>query len=284
MPKNLKHQMVVENKTKTDNNEHNKHRDHKQTQGSHHHHQKQQQQNPSVSYHVSLQYDPQIPEAGKPAKLSVYITEQPSGDTIHEFETIHDKLMHLIIVGEDLSYFAHIHPTLKVSKNAFTIFHTFPEAGKYKIWIDFKPKNGSQTIVAFNSNATGKPIHKPIPITNDKQYSKEIARKYQITLTRPKEIRANSDVEIAFSISNISGRPITDLEPLMGAGGHSVIISDDVKEFLHVHPSEEVDATWRGGPAVRFKTRFPNPGPYKVWGQFQHQGRTITPDFVLDVT
>ena len=277
--------MFVENNINTDNNnDHNKHQEHTKTKGSHHHHLKQQQQNPGVSYDVNLHYDPQIPEAGKPTKLAVYITEQPSGDIIHEFETIHDKLIHLIIVGEDLSYFAHIHPTLEDSKNAFTIFHAFPEAGKYKLWIDFKPKNGGQAIVAFNSNVTGKPIHKPIPITNDKQYSKEIDGKYQISLTLPKEIRANTDVDIAFGISNVIGHPITDLEPLMGAGGHSVIISDDIQEFLHVHPIEEVDSTWKGGPTVHFKTSFPNPGLYKVWGQFQHQGRIITPDFVLEVT
>ncbi len=283
MAKNLKNQMVVENKINTDNYNHNKHREHTQTQVSHHSH-KQQQPNSSVSYDVNLQYDRQIPESGKSAKLSVYITEQQSGDVIQEFETIHDKLMHIIIVGEDLSYFAHIHPTFEDRNNTFTISHTFPEAGKYKIWVDFKPKNGSQTLTAFSSNVTGNPIHKHIPITNDKQHAKEIDGKYQISLTIPKEIRANSDVDIAFSISNIIGHPITDLEPLMGAGGHSVIISDDIQEFLHVHSSEEVDYTWKGGPTVHFKTRFPSPSLYKVWGQFQHQGRIITADFVLEVT
>lgn len=282
MTKDLRNQLVVENKINTDNNDHNKHQEHTQKQGSHHR-QKQQQQNSSVSYDVNLQYDPQTPEGGKPTKLTIHITERPSGESIREFETIHDKLMHLIIASEDLSYFAHIHPTLEDSKSAFTIFHTFPDAGKYKIWIDFKPKNGSQTLTAFSSNVTGNPIHKQIPITNDKQHAKEIDGKYQISLTTPKEIRANSDVDIAFNISDAAGHPITDLEPLMGAGGHSVIISGDIQEFLHVHPSEEVESTWKGGPTVHFNTRFPKPGLYKVWGQFQHQGGVITTDFVLEV-
>ena len=33
--------------------------------------------------------------------------------------------------------------------------------------------------------------------------------------------------------------PITDLEPLMGAGDHSVIISSSAQEFLHVHPAQK---------------------------------------------
>jgi hypothetical protein len=69
----------------------------------------------------------------------------------------------------------------------------------------------------------------------------------------------------------------------MGSGGHSVIISSNLKEFLHVHPSEEVSSNWKGGPAISFSTVFPYPGLYKAWGQFQHQNEIITADFVLEV-
>jgi hypothetical protein len=103
-------------------------------------------------------------------------------------------------------------------------------------------------------------------------------------LKLPDKIVAQNDVDIAFSISDSSGRPITNLEPLMAAGGHSVIISSDLKEFLHVHPTEEVASNWRGGPDVFFKTNFPKPGLYKAWGQFQHQGMLITTaGFILKV-
>jgi hypothetical protein len=107
---------------------------------------------------------------------------------------------------------------------------------------------------------------------------------YQISLKIPDKIVAQNDVDITFSISDNSGRPINNLEPLMAAGGHSVIISSDLKEFLHVHPTEGVETNWRGGPNVSFKTSFPKPGLYKAWGQFQHQGRVITATgFILKV-
>jgi plastocyanin len=69
----------------------------------------------------------------------------------------------------------------------------------------------------------------------------------------------------------------------MGAGGHSVIISSDIREFLHVHPTQEVDRNWKGGPDISFRTNFPKPGLYKAWGQFQHQGRIVVADFNLKV-
>ena len=71
----------------------------------------------------------------------------------------------------------------------------------------------------------------------------------------------------------------------MAAGGQCVIIGADAREFLHVHPAEEVvDVTgWRGGPSVSFLANFPKPGLYRAWGQFQHEGRLLTADFTFEV-
>ncbi len=77
---------------------------------------------------------------------------------------------------------------------------------------------------------------------NDKQYTKNIDGKHQVSLTIPKEIRTNEDVDITFRILDAFGNLITDLEPLMGAGGHSVIVSQDVRQFLHIHLNEEVQS------------------------------------------
>ena len=257
----------------------------KQQQQQHHsHHQSSSQtSSSSVHYNVNVRFDPITPVAGKTTELVLSITDQKLGDPIKEFEFVHDKLMHIIIVAEDLSYFAHIHPTKRHGNDddnnttTFAISHTFPESGKYKLWVDFKPKRGSQTLVAFKLNVTGKPIHTPEELVYDEKYAKGSSDgQYQISLKVPNRIVAQNDVDIAFSISDNSERPITNLEPLMAAGGHSVIISSDLTEFLHVHPTEEVGSNWRGGPAISFKTSFPTPGLYKAWGQFQHQGRVIT--------
>lgn len=129
----------------------------------------------------------------------------------------------------------------------------------------------------------GNPIHNLVSIVNDGQYLKNIDGQYQIALAVPSEIGINKDIDLKFMILNQNRIPIVDLEPLMGAGGHSVIISNNVQDFLHVHPSEEVQSDWIGGSEVSFKTRFSNGGLYKVWGQFQHKERVITADFILKV-
>jgi len=232
---------------------------------------------------MSIYNEPQTMQANYPIELIVSITERSSGNTIKEFEPIHDKLMHLIIVSKDLSYFAHIHPTFENSNNTFAIYHNFPEAGEYKVWIDFKPKKGSQTLVTFELKVVGIPIHNLIPLIKDGRYLKNVEGHYQISLSAPNEIGIDKEIDMTFKILDQQGKPIMDLEPLMGAGGHSVIISSNIQYFLHVHPAEEVQSDWQGGPELSFKTKFTNGGLYKVWGQYQHKGRVITVVFILEV-
>ena len=92
---------------------------------------------------------------------------------------------------------------------------------------------------------------------------------------------------MTFEIRDTNGKPITNLEPLMAAGGHCVIIDADSRELLHVHPAEEIPedvASWRGGPSISFLANFPKPCLYRAWGQFQHEGRLITADFTFEVS
>jgi hypothetical protein len=66
------------------------------------------------------------------------------------------------------------------------------------------------------------------------------------------------NTKMTFEIRDAKGNPISNLEPLTAAGGHCVIIDADGREFLHVHPVEEVSdvAGWRGGPSVSFLVNF----------------------------
>jgi hypothetical protein len=244
----------------------------------------------SINYNVNVQFDPATPQAGKPTHLNLIVTEQKVGETIKQFDIIHDKLMHLIIVNsEDLSHFAHIHPKLDKETGIFHMIHIFSKAGKYKMWIDVKPKGGVQILTAFPFNVEGQPVHFPANIRSEKTFVKEVVidgQTYQITLEFDQErLGVGKDTKMTFEIRDANGKPISNLEPLMAAGGHCVVIDADAREFLHVHPAEEVEdiAGWRGGPSVSFLANFPKPGLYRAWGQFQHEGRLLTADFTFEV-
>ena len=243
-----------------------------------------------TNYNVNVHFDPPTPQAGKPTNLSLIITEQKVGEPIKQFDVIHDKLMHLIIVNsEDLSHFAHVHPELNKETGIFHIIHTFAKAGRYKMWIDAKPKGGIQILTAFPFNVEGQPVHTPATIAHEQTRVKNVvaeAQSYQVSLRcQPEQLVSGRDIKMTFEIRDASGKPISNLEPLMAAGGHCVIIDADGQEFLHVHPAEEIDdvISWRGGPNVSFLANFPKPGLYRAWGQFQHEGRLLTADFTFEV-
>ncbi len=64
-----------------------------------------------------------------------------------------------------------------------------------------------------------------------------------------------------------------------GAMGYMVVLSEDAKQYLHVHPQEQADK----GPVVAFQTQFEQAGRYRVFLQFNHAGKVQTADFVLNV-
>ncbi|HWO71929.1 MAG TPA: hypothetical protein VNN21_00055 [Dehalococcoidia bacterium] len=39
-------------------------------------------------------------------------------------------------------------------------------------------------------------------------------------------------------------------------------MSEDLKDFVHVHPQSEAARDWRGGPEVAFETALHRPGGY----------------------
>ena len=76
-----------------------------------------------------------------------------------------------------------------------------------------------------------------------------------------------------------SKQPITDLESYLGAVGHVVALDRNAEKYLHVHPLDEQTK----GPEAQFMTTFPSSGIYKIWGQFQYEGKVFTVPFVIEV-
>ena len=75
---------------------------HEHIKHSQHHQQQNHQQEPiSSKYSVNLHFDSIVPEAGRKTMLTISVAEK-SGTPIRDLELVHDKLLHLIIVGEDL--------------------------------------------------------------------------------------------------------------------------------------------------------------------------------------
>ncbi|RAR45364.1 hypothetical protein [Paenibacillus sp. MDMC362] len=213
--------------------------------------------------------------AGAESELTIRITDQDGGP-VQDFDVNHEKLLHLIIVNRDLSFFQHIHPDYK-ENGVFTVNTTFPAGGDYKLFADFVPKGaGGATLsewVQIEGEAGGSSAIQPDSSLIKQVNGKEIELRLSNTLS-------NEEVVLAYHIQDAKTKQgINNLEPYLGAVGHVVILSEDAEQYIHVHPLDERST----GPNAEFATIFPHGGLYKIWGQFQHQGAVMTVPFVVEI-
>lgn len=213
--------------------------------------------------------------ANQDVTIQISVQDQ-SGTPIEKFDINHEKLLHLILVSKDLSYFAHLHPEYK-GKGLFEVKTRFPFGGEYKWFADFIPAGSSAMTKSDWVKVDGQ-SRTPEKLDPDGPFTKTVEGK-RVTLA-VKHLHPNEDVTLTFSFKDAkTDKPITNLQPYLGAAGHVVIISEDAEQYLHVHPLDEKSA----GPDAKFVTNFPKSGVYKIWGQFQHEQKVFTVPFVVQV-
>lgn len=214
-------------------------------------------------------------QSGQETLIRIKLQDE-AGKPIDKLDITHEKLLHLIVVSKDLSYFNHIHPEYN-GDGEFTIANNFPSGGEYKLIADFVPTGGSKTTLTEWIEIGGDGAE-AVPLTRTETHS-VIVDGVEVTLENDHP-EAGKDFELNFRLADADTKePITDLEQYLGAVGHVVILSENTEDYLHVHPVDEQSK----GPEAKFMTSFPNSGIYKIWGQFQRDGQVITVPFVVEV-
>lgn len=251
-------------------------------------------------------------EPGKSVRI-VYRIKNDQGKIIKDFETVHEKMMHFIVVRKDLQQFQHLHPTLDKGTGEFSVDVTFASDGSYRIFPDFTPAisedNPQKLPVTVFANVSVGDLskYKPVEIKPDTQKEKTRGEYSIFTLmTQKEEIRAAESLTYSLSIKK-NNEFVYDLQPYLGALGHSVILKADTLDFIHTHavaqpPEEMQDSSMQDapghtghhggdvgsgdqetGPIIYFASTFPEPGLYKLFTQFQHEDKVITIDYAVEV-
>jgi len=264
-----------------------------------------------LPFGVAATTDPVAPRAGEPTNVRLKLLDQ-IGLPVKSLEVVHDRVLHLLVVSDDLSWFAHEHPKAVESKVAnsareFEITMTFPIAGGVTMFTDFTPTGYGQQVPSKRIVVSGTPTS-AAALTDDTE-SVHMVDGYEARLRcNGKLFYAGEDSILRFALSR-DGKPVEDLEPYLGAKGHLVIVSKDRSSFVHGHPvdghpsnagggdegghaqhlhaahvKDQADGLGNGSPTdVSFHVVFPKPGIFRAWGQFQHKGRVLTVPFTIDV-
>lgn len=250
--------------------------------------------NPSVrgEYRLKLTSTPLSPVANRKVRLRFVVSNPLTGAPVKRFVLNHEKFFHLFVVSHDLAEYQHIHPQLDAD-GSFTVETVLPRAGLYKLHSDFFPAGGMPQVIHRELSTAGYRARRaaaPASLTPDATLTKTIDG-MKVTLdTGGGEMRAGVLVPLKYSLADArTGEPVRDLEPYLGAWGHTLILNRDQSEYLHSHPTEMLPATEdggatsRGGPEVEFKAMFPEAGDYRIWTQFQRGGKVSTVSFTVRV-
>lgn len=209
--------------------------------------------------------------AGKTAKLTFTpaIAEKP-GEAV-PLDVVHEKKLHLIMVSDDLSWFDHQHP--EYNGAGLDLDYAFPKGGNYLLFADYKPAGSGHQVEKIPVTVSGAPAR---AVSYAAAKTTVNVDGFEISLNPAGgKWLTNNPMHITATIKK--GGKLLDVnafENYLGAKAHVVMVGLDDKTYEHVHPDVHEGA-------FDLHTQFAKAGIYRLWLQFQTDGKVHTADFVL---
>ncbi|GAA1080680.1 hypothetical protein [Nocardiopsis metallicus] len=215
----------------------------------------------------------EVPDkAGQEESLSFRVLG-PDAEPLTAFTESHDKRMHLIVVGRDMTGFQHVHPEM-ADDGTWSIPLELDTPGPYRMFADFVPQeHGEGLTLGADLSIPGDHESRPLP---------EHAPTAEVdgyTVTLDGELVPGRTNELTLTVSKDS-EEVTGLVSYLGAYGHLVALRDGDLAYLHVHPEGEPgDGVTGPGPDITFQAEVPSTGDYRLFLDFKHDGEVHTAEF-----
>jgi hypothetical protein len=162
------------------------------------------------------------------------------------------------------------------------------------LYADFTPTGNSQIVKDFTQTVIGTERAK-VPLQADKNFEKTVDG-LRVIMKPDSVLENGKEVMLDFQVFDAAtNQPVTDLEKYLGELAHFVIISEDLRDFVHAHPvsGDNVKSTEHSSHDEKLMSQdaesivsahviFPNAAKYKIWAQFQRGGKIITVPFVVE--
>lgn len=255
-------------------------------------------------YGLEFTTTPAVVRAGTPVQMRFRVLHPDSGAVVRKFETVHEKQYHLFLISQDMTFFEHIHPEQQAD-GAWTITATLPKPGYYKVLSDFMPSGGSSQFIArplvtagYAGDLEGDSAH----LVPDTVLTKTVDDLTATVAYDPGTCLVGLYCHLNFQLTDaVTKQPVADLQTYLGAFGHTLIMSEDMVDYVHSHPLDilaqpdddggppvflippgsDLEAI-RGGPKVTFEGLMPKPGRYRAWTQFRRHDKLHTFSFTFE--
>lgn len=195
----------------------------------------------------------------------------PDGTAVTDYERRHARDLHLVVVRRDTTGFQHVHPRLAPDGTWSVRVDLRP--GAWRVLADTVPAGADPVVLGADLLVAGR--FSPAGLGVDRRTARVDG--YDVRLGGAAV--AGRPTVLTTTVRR-AGRPVTDLQPYLGAGGHLVVLRHGDLGYLHVHPQDEPATS---GATVSFETTFPGPGRYRLFLDFRHQGVVRTAPFTVTV-
>lgn len=212
--------------------------------------------------------------------------EEGGGLPVTDFDELHERRMHLIVVRRDGTQFRHLHPEMDAA-GTWSVPVEFAEPGVYRAFADFSVDGEQHTLAGDIFVSGGEFEARPFPAPS----AVAETNGYEVRLQADDPL-AGEPTSLTFSVAR-EGHAVHDLMPYLGAKGHLVALREGDLAFLHVHPEEAGGGHSHGDGAghgegadageIAFAANFPTPGRYRLYLQFRHDGVVQTAEFTVAV-
>jgi len=229
-------------------------------------------------YPVVLSTEPNVLKPGQTTRLKFQVGDPETRKPVRDFEIVHEKLYHLFVISQDLSFFLHEHPEMQPD-GSFEIQLSFSKPGFYRVLNDFYPASGTPQLVSSALFVPG-PGFNMAAAALAPDVSPQHSENLEIQLvTEPRQPIAGMQTLLFFRLT-----PKDGVEPLLGAMGHMLAASSDLIDLIHDHPVQVMEPANEQYTQIQFDVIFPRAGVHRVWVQFQRKGVVNTVAFNVPVT
>ncbi len=226
---------------------------------------------------------------GVPFTMQFRVRHPGTGLPVDAFEVVHERQYHLFVISYDMSEFQHIHPEMD-EEGTWIVDVVVPKAGYYRVLSDFVPTGGSPQFIGLTLvtvDFDGDLVSEAATLTPDTVLTKTVDSMTATVALDPVMLLSGQYGHLEFTLTDaVTGEPVTDLDRYLGAFGHALVLSEDMRDVVHAHPSEWYESevvTGAGGPKVTFEGYLPRPGHYRAWAQFLRGGKLSTFTFTFRV-
>lgn len=210
-------------------------------------------------------------KAGAAGTLS-FVIKGADGKPQTDFVRRQTQLLHLYVIRKDLTQYQHIHPTLDPKTGVWSAKLTFAEPGPYRLLTEFE---ALRTDGDFDDRKLGDAFTIPgkyKPATFSPSLNAGKVGDYALALEGAPKVGGEP---LKLKITK-GGADVTNLQPYLASFAHVTGFRKEDLKAVHVHPNEapkEGDANATGGPALTLAPMFTAKGTYRLFVEFQTDGK-----------